>query len=882
LKTTHSTHSKRTALKIEQAARRFENQYTREHATLTKFIQGIPSESDRARYASLMLNRLMFVYFIQKKGFLNKDINYLPNCLRAMQERKHKDTCLSFYRHFLLPLFHEGLSKQDHSPELDALLGKVSYLNGGLFDVHELEHDNPDIQIPDEAFQRIFVIFDAYQWHLDACLPCAGNELNPDALGYIFEKYINQKQTGAYYTKEDIAEYISKNTIIPFLLNAVEQKCPTVFQPGGSPWQQLQEDPDRYIYDALKKGIELSLPPEIEVGLHDVSKRTAWNKPAPAAYALPTEIWREVVARRKRYARIRAKLAAGAVHSVNDLTTYNLDIRQFAQDVIDNCKEPELLRAFYTSISNLTVLDPTCGSGAFLLAALNILEPLYTACIQRMSAIVGNHIDLHEHTLYNAARPGAQILKEFRCILDKVEQHTNPRFFILKSIIVNNIYGVDISREVVEICKLRLFLKLLSSVESKKDLELLPGVDFNIRVGNALLGFVSYEEALKTISSRHKYQDRLVRWKRNQPPLHWFIEFHEIMRNGGFDVITGNPPYVEYEQVSRLYPLATYTTLSTGNLYALTMERCVSLLAPGGRFGMIVPSSATCTDGYLPLQKILLEQSALHISSYSDQRGKLFDIPHPRLCIIMYQKRPAPKGVFATPYLKLGRDLREYLFQRLEYIEVTHQVRPGIIPRYGACVEQSLHTKLHTQSQHLGDYLRKTGSHKLYCTRKLSWFVQVTPFIPKIIDEQGSLRKPSELKTLSFASPEQADIAFVALNSNLFYWFITAGSDCRNLNMREVLGLPLSIDEIAGPARRGLSELATRLAEDLQAHSEMRKMSFKDTGTLTIQCTYPARSKPIIDQVDHALAQHYGFTGEELDFIINYDIKYRLGRENGE
>src|SRR5260370_31514117 len=182
MKNTHSTHSKRTALKIEQAARRFENQYTREHATLTKFIQGILSESDRARYASLMLNRLMFVYFIQKKGFLNKDTNYLPNCLRTMQERKHKDTCLSFYRHFLLRLFHEGLSKQDHSPELDALLGKVPYLNGRLFDVHELEHDNPDIQIPADAFQRIFVIFYAHQWHLYPCLPSPANKLNPHPL----------------------------------------------------------------------------------------------------------------------------------------------------------------------------------------------------------------------------------------------------------------------------------------------------------------------------------------------------------------------------------------------------------------------------------------------------------------------------------------------------------------------------------------------------------------------------------------------------------------------------------------------------------------------------------------------------------------------------
>src|SRR5260370_22687302 len=136
------------------------------------------------------------------------------------------------------------------------------------------------------------------------------------------------------------------------------------------------------------------------------------------------------------------------------------------------------------------------------------------------------------------------------------------------------------------------------------------------------------------------------------------------MHNEGVNVIIGNPPYVEYEKLSRTYKLTNYTTLPTGNLFALTMERCASLLAPGGRFGMIVPSSATCTDGYLPLQKILLEQSALHISSYSDHRGKLFDIPHPRLCITMYQKRPAPKGVFATPYLKLGRDLSEHLSQR--------------------------------------------------------------------------------------------------------------------------------------------------------------------------------------------------------------------------
>ena len=66
----------------------------------------------------------------------------------------------------------------------------------------------------------------------------------------------------------------------------------------------------------------------------------------------------------------------------------NLDIRQFAQDVIENCEGPELLRALWNAIEKITVLDPTCGSGAFLFAAVNILDPLYEACLERMEAFV--------------------------------------------------------------------------------------------------------------------------------------------------------------------------------------------------------------------------------------------------------------------------------------------------------------------------------------------------------------------------------------------------------------------------------------------------------------------------------------------------------------
>jgi hypothetical protein len=191
----------RKAFDLERITTRFYTQFQQEHAIFMSFIQGITALVDREWYTSLMLNRLMFVYFIQKKGFLDNNVNYLPEKLHMVQEKRGKDTFLSFYRHFLLRLFHEGLNMQKtvRPSDLEELLGNVPYLNGGLFEVHELERDNQGIQIPDDAFARIFTFFDSYQWQIDERPLRFDGEINPDVIGYIFEKYINQKQMGAYY-----------------------------------------------------------------------------------------------------------------------------------------------------------------------------------------------------------------------------------------------------------------------------------------------------------------------------------------------------------------------------------------------------------------------------------------------------------------------------------------------------------------------------------------------------------------------------------------------------------------------------------------------------------------------------------------------------------
>ena len=91
----------------------------------------------------------------------------------------------------------------------------------GLFEPHEIETRYPQVAIPDQAFERIFDYFDQYQWHLDERPLRADNEINPDVLGYIVEKYINQKAFGAYYTRPEITGYLCERTIHRLILDAV-------------------------------------------------------------------------------------------------------------------------------------------------------------------------------------------------------------------------------------------------------------------------------------------------------------------------------------------------------------------------------------------------------------------------------------------------------------------------------------------------------------------------------------------------------------------------------------------------------------------------------------------------------------------------------------
>ena len=280
-----------SAFDVEKVTKRFYDRFKAEHQAFLGFIKGIRDVANREWYASLMLNRMMFIYFIQKRGFLDDDPDYLRNRLAGVARRKGRGKFHSFYRLFLRRLFHEGLGQPEDArdPDLVNLLGRIPYLNGGLFDIHDLERDNPGIDIPDKAFKEIFAFFDAYQWHLDDRPLRDDNEINPDVLGYIFEKYVNQKQMGAYYTKEDITGYIGRNTIIPRLFDQAKKDCAIAFKRGQGVWRLLAEDPDRYFYPSVRHGItfdittgmavlsmtRVPLPKKIAAGLKNVFSTAA-------------------------------------------------------------------------------------------------------------------------------------------------------------------------------------------------------------------------------------------------------------------------------------------------------------------------------------------------------------------------------------------------------------------------------------------------------------------------------------------------------------------------------------------------------------------------------------------------------------------------------
>lgn len=936
----------------EKITKDFYAGFKKEHTQFVKYITGIndatddKSNKEKQWYASVMLNRLMFCYFIQKKGFLDMNENYLREKLNKVQQERGENAFFqSFYKGFLMHLFHEGLNGHQRDEEFLQKYGRIPYLNGGMFDFHDIEKMFRDIDIEDEAFLHLFDFFDKWRWHLDTRITASGKDINPDVLGYIFEQYINDRaQMGAYYTKEDITEYIGKNCILPYLFDAVKKTSSSKdFREDGYIWQTLQHSGDAYIYDAVKHGYSADwlsrIPAEIAEGV-DTSKpqllerRSHWNERTPEPFNLPTEIWRETIERLQRCEGLIRKISKGEIHEINDFITYNLDIRQFTYDLLLHTPDHLLVEHFYHAMQQVTILDPTCGSGAFLFAAMNILEPLYEVCISRME-------EFHQQNKNLFVAELEEINKKYR---------SNIQYFIYKSIILRNLYGVDIMEEAVEIAKLRLFLKMVAVVEvnprlDNLGLDPLPDIDFNIRCGNTLVGYAtekeldkdlitgdmfasqefkgeielkmevvarayeqfkylqltSQEEAAEYKESKQMLKEKLKdlnevlnqklyssmaglanqggkdvglsyeNWLKSHQPFHWLAEYYQIMHgNGGFDVIIGNPPYVEYKEQKFAYKVKNYQTLSCGNLYAYAIERSIDIINNTAIYGMIIPHSSVCTDR---MSKVidLLNPNTYWISFYDVRPSKLFDGADQRLAIFIAQKDHTGARHWTSKYHRWNPSSRKDLFNNIKYAEfLGDSPIQNSIPKINSTIEYNIIDKV-CHHHKLITFESKNSGKSLYYHNAPRYWIRATNYIPYFINDKGCTIS-TQIKRIDFNNDITLSNALLTVNSSLFYFWFIAFSDCRHLNNREIDCMPILSNKID-------AESLTSLMNDYQIHKKRKETFYKATGKVIYDEYYPKLSKPIIDENDKLLAKHYGFTEEELDFIINYDIKYRMGDE---
>ena len=929
----------------EKITKEFYTQFRKQHTAFKKHISGIEEDKDVDWYASVMLNRLMFCYFIQKKGFLDMDTNYLQNKLKWVQQQQGENKFFgTFYKGFLCAMFHEGLNSPRHdTDEFLRVYGRIPYLNGGMFDDHQLERENNGIDIADVAFENLFNFFDKWNWHLDTRLSASGKDINPDVLGYIFEQYINDRAAmGAYYTKEDITEYISKNCIIPFLMDKTEEKSKDAFKTNGEVWKFMQESGDKYIYDAVKKGYsddwQQQIPDYIRQGIDTnagnlLERRARWNEKTFTEFALPTEIWRETIERLQRCDSLLSKIKNGEITHINDFITYNLDIRQFAEDFIRNTKNHLFIGHFYKALQGITILDPTCGSGAFLFAALNILEPLYEACLDRME-------EWHQ-----------QNENLFTQELDEVtaKYSSNRQYFIYKSIILRNLYGVDIMVEATEIAKLRLFLKMVAVVEvdKRKDnlgLDPLPDIDFNIKCGNTLVGYATEDELNKALSygdmfaneefkekihtemnvvstayncfrseqlrtyddnasikkTKEELKNRLAKlndllnhhmhkaiaegteyqsWLKSHQPFHWLAEFYQIIKgNGGFDVIIGNPPYVVYTKkdktsrkaISDIYSISNYKTIDCNNLYGFVMERSLNLINNNQRMGMIIPLSFTAAKNTLSLRNMFTANKNIYVSSYEIRPGKLFDggkgaDQRLNIFIIHTSKTSVVKTTKVQRWYSEHRDI---LFKNIFYSTSTSSDR---ILRFSNKLEKDILLKYSTNKPVSHLFTKSSNKYSVhYRSAGLRYWI--------IFLNNGFGTKSASNKCKFIIGEDEAKQLMASLNSNLYWWYYATNFDMFNQTEANVAEFKYSYDP-----NINLSQLAERLEKDMNAKKQLSVVNKQD-GNINESFAYQKKlSKPIIDEIDKVLAKHYGFTEEELDFIINYDIKYRMGDElNGE
>ncbi len=295
---------------------------------------------------------------------------------------------------------------------------------------------------------------------------------------------------------------------------------------------------------------------------------------------------------------------------------------------------------------------------------------------------------------------------------------------------------------------------------------------------------------------------------------------------------------------------------------------------------MIVPNSSISANKLTPLQKIIIEKKNCWISNYSWRPSKLFEGADMLLAIIINSPSKT-STVFTTKYHKWYKEFRISLFNDIIYNNVTNLIIEGSIPKIGSAIAIEISNKLKSNNHLL---LESTIPNQtpfvIYYFRAVQYWFKVLDRIP-IYSEDGEDKVTGEMKPLFFSNDKDKYVISAVLSSNLFFTYYIIWSSCQVVNSRD-FNFGFNLSELSDEKRIKLYQLGLSLQNDFQKNSHVKERSYSKKGrsfTMKKQHFFIKKTKSLIDKIDKILAKHYGFTEEELDFIINYDIKYRMGDE---
>ncbi len=231
--------------------------------------------------------------------------------------------------------------------------------------------------------------------------------------------------------------------------------------------------------------------------------------------------------------------------------------------------------------------------------------------------------------------------------------------------------------------------------------------------------------------------------------------------------------------------------------------------------------------------------------------------------------------VSATKYNRWYTHCRECLFQTLQYVDVSSFCTAYVIPKFSTEKECGINAKLLRTDSILGARFSKMGSQEVYYRSAGGGYFLLIKNRKSETYIDGVLEDVKAEKSITISRATKKDIVGAVLSSTLFYWNYIGYTDCRNLSKSAIENFKCPTSCYQDSV---LEQVGKRLFKDYEKNCVKKDTYYKSTGRNVVFFEYyPKLSKPIIDEIDKVLAKHYGFTEEELDFIINYDIKYRMG-----